>query len=304
MGVPTGVPTRVPTRCRRAAFFTAIVRTKEAHLESVDAFRRARSASRRLRRTTRVASNVAGLRPGAPSSARRRRSRCRFGFDVRRDDGRWSSPTSSAAAAVPRATSRTSSKLRLASRDPEAQAAQINDAVAAVRAVTRAVTHPRPRCTSASSMELAVPVEDGRSVVCRDSDGVGVRPGFEALGAPHRRRISKVGGRRSRPVCVPRVGIGVSRASHPVKSVGGGRRAGAMFTLAGSSSNDVTAAVSYAHLASIVERTTHPDESASRRAASLLASTYPPRPLGRNGRNGRPSRTGFNARCEGRRWTP
>ena len=120
-----------------------------------------------------------------------------------------------------------------------------------------------------------------------DADGVGVRPGFEALFADF--AFADLAGRFTRSFLAS--GSESHATSHPVKSVDDeALELALMFTLAGSSSNDVTAAVIDAHLASIVERTTHPDESASRRAKSLLASTYRvASSLGRDGRNGRPS---------------
>ena len=61
--------------------------------------------------------------------------------------------------------------------DPEAQTAQINAAVAAARAVTRAVTCT-PGAVRAVLSRVPVYLLDGSSP---DADGVGVRPGFEAL---------------------------------------------------------------------------------------------------------------------------
>ena len=121
-----------------------------------------------------------------------------------------------------------------------------------------------------------------------DADGVGVRPGFEALFADF--AFADSVGRFTRSFLAS--GSESHATSHPVKSVDDeALELALMFTLAGSSSNDVTAAhLIHAHLASIVERTAHPDESASRRAKSLLASTYRvASSLGRDGRNGRQS---------------
>ena len=124
--------------------------------------------------------------------------------------------------------------------DPEAQAAQINDAVAAARAVTRAVTHPRSRCTPGAVRAVLsrVPVYllDGSSP---DADGVGVRPGFEALFADF--AFADVAGRFTRSFLA--AGSESHATSHPLNRRRRGREL-APCSARRSSSNDVTAAVS------------------------------------------------------------
>ena len=152
--------------------------------------------------------------------------------------------------------------------DPEAQTAQINDAVAAARAVTRAVTCT-PGAVRAVLSRVPVYLLDGSSP---DADGVGVRPGFVALFADF--EFADSVGRFTRSFLATG-SESAGSTSRPVKSADDeALELALMFTLAGgSSSNDVTAAVT-AHLASIVERTAHPDESASARAVTLLAATF------------------------------
>ena len=176
--------------------------------------------------------------------------------------------------------------------DPEAQTAQINDAVAAARAVTRAVTCT-PGAVRAVLSRVPVYLLDGSSP---DADGVGVRPGFVALFADF--EFADSVGRFTRSFLATG-SESAGSTSRPVKSADDeALELALMFTLAGSSSNDVTAAVT-AHLASIVERTAHPDELAAR-AVTLLAATFR---VASSLASIQAVATGFNARCGGRWWS-